>query len=154
MKSKITLFSLLTALTGCSPVLVRSHSAGPVWTKDPRDIRNYGAICDGRDENEAIQKAIAKGLKEIKIPEGCTWTVPSGVVPNGSGGIHYFGGNNETSVFKSTTGKLLAGSMVEISNFRVGHQVYASDGKACSIAYFANFSTSISDVAPQCRLEP
>jgi hypothetical protein len=40
------------------------------------DIRNYGATCNGTDQNTAVQSALAAGIIELYIPTGCLWVLP------------------------------------------------------------------------------
>lgn len=69
------LFSMLLAEFACRKP--------PPWANDPRDIRNYGAKCDGttsdatlRSVQLAISRAREAGQKDIKIPNGCIWIIP------------------------------------------------------------------------------
>jgi len=63
----------------------------------PYDIRRSGAVCNGTDQNTAVQAAITAGYVNIFIPAGCVWLVPSAVIPGGTNGITYIGENWLTS---------------------------------------------------------
>lgn len=68
------------------------------------DIRAFGATClfNGVDQNTAVQLAIASLSSRIFIPRGCTWVVPSGIIPSGpNGAVTYYGEDWTTSVIKS-----------------------------------------------------
>src|ERR1700693_3243782 len=43
----------------------------------PGDIRIYGAICNGTDQNTAVIAALNAGLTSLYIPAGCTWKLPT-----------------------------------------------------------------------------
>lgn len=90
---------------GASGFCLTSTGTATVWAScsgsAPVDIRNYGAICNGSNQNTAVQAAITAGNLNIYIPSGCVWIVPGGIIPGGTNGITYDGENATTSIIES-----------------------------------------------------
>jgi len=104
-------------------VLFGPETQGPTV----HNIRLYGAVCDGTDQNMAVQAAITAGAKTIYIPPGCVWIAPAGLIPGNANGITYQGGD-ATSIIKSAanpaTAALTAGQGVRLINLNL-------QGNAC-----------------------
>ncbi len=80
------------------------------------DIRSFGAVCNGSDQNTAVQLALTAGKTNIFIPAGCNWTLPSSsytynpgtgavVVPGNAipPGLVIYGGDWVTSVIQTAS---------------------------------------------------
>lgn len=85
-----------------SAVIAIETALGPNISNAITNIKSYGAVCNGTDQNTAVQAALSAGATTIFIPRGCLWTAPGGIIPSSlANPITYIGESSLTSVIQS-----------------------------------------------------
>jgi len=123
----------------------------------PYDIRRSGAVCDGTDQNAAVQAALLLGYTTIYIPAGCKWIAPSGIMPSTlATPITYRCENLTTSIIQSASDPATLGLQGG-----PGAQFYGCDAKGnstgvapftqtCPIGHYANYRDVNAPVLATC----
>jgi hypothetical protein len=101
---------------------IRTNGSGGTFLSN--DIRNYGAVCNGTDQNTAVLAALNAGLTSIYIPAVCTWVLPTSdwtynpgpgnIIVHANGippGLHVIGENWLTSTIQTSTPSTTSGYM-------------------------------------------
>jgi len=112
-----------------------------IANKPMTDIRQYGAVCDGTDQNTAMQAALSAGETKLYFPAGCMWIAPSSLVP---ANLTIYGQDWETSVIKSaanpTTALLSIGARTKIYNMNLEGNGCTSPTD-CPVAMYVNMDS-------------
>ncbi len=112
------------------------------WSLPIANIRGFGAVCDGTDQNTAVQAALTAGARHILIPAGCKWVAPGNVTNAGAANdVIWYEGQGYTSIISSSnpaTTDLQVGALTRYTNIALAAVSCTPSSHQCLVHDLSN----------------